>query len=663
MMIPLKLKYVLWLLPALLLFMPGMSIKAQNAPVTSVPVTGNAVPGLITVPVTVRGFNNIGAISLTLQYDYSVLNFIQGSKNPLLPGSFYVTDNDEGDGSRRITMGWYGAGITLPDSSYIMNLQFSYISGNTLLQWVDLGGSCEYADGNYAALNDIPTEEYYINGFICGAIAAPGTISGTGTVCQGQSGENYSIEPVPNATGYTWTCPEGAVIIAGQNTNSITVEYSDTAVSGNISVYGTNTCGSGPVTEFAVTVNELPDADAGTDLSIPYGTSTYLNAGPGGNGTFSYHWSPEELLVNPDVEDPQTVILTSTTIFSVVVTNLQSNCQAGDEMIVTITGGPLSVNPVAVPSSLCQGESSQLYSNAGGGSGIYSYEWSSDFPGSPPWTSSLPNPVVFPDSSRHYYLYVYDGYTSVTGTTATFVSPRPTSSISGGDSLCGLDATTTLQVDLTGMPPWNFSYSFGSTTVFITDVQETPYLITASDPGEYIITATEDANCTGTSYGSAVVTKYPIPATPEITQDLNELTSSACCGNQWYFNDNPIPGATEKTYVATESGLYFVVVTLNGCSSSPSEAVDFLVGISENCAGSFAFYPNPAKNKLYIQSKQEIKTNPEVSIFTTSGLLAGKFNLPDGNSFSIDISSLAPGMYFLMFSGDDVRGVGKLLVR
>ena len=64
------------------------------------------------------------------------------------------------------------------------------------------------------------------------------------------------------------------------------------------------------------------------------------------------------------------------------------------------------------------------------------------------------------------------------------------------------------------------------------------------------------------------------PLTPTIARQDSTLTSSANNGNQWYYNNNPINGATGKTYTATQPGTYGVVVTNNtGCSSAMASIV------------------------------------------------------------------------------------------
>ncbi len=90
-----------------------------------------------------------------------------------------------------------------------------------------------------------------------------GTISGTPIVCQGQTGFAYSIPAIANATAYVWTLPSGASIISGATTNTISVNFSPTASSGNITVYATNACGNGIASpNYAITISPLPITSA-----------------------------------------------------------------------------------------------------------------------------------------------------------------------------------------------------------------------------------------------------------------------------------------------------------------------------------------------------------------------------------------------------------------
>ncbi len=644
----------------------GASFGQGDAPVTTAATINEPDTGSITVPITVTGFNDIGAISLTLDYDYSVLNFVQGSQNPAIPGWFIITDNNLGNGFHRLLMGWFGSGISLPDSSSIMDIEFTYIAGTTTLAWYDDGGSCEYADGNYEELNDLPTEDFYINGYVCGAIGAPGTISGDSTVCRSATGIFYSTDTIPNATGYFWTVPSGAEIVAGQNTNAITVDYSDTAVSGPITVAGINPCDTGSSVQLAVTVNTLPVADAGNDTVIPYGTSTTLHAASGGPGSYSYYWTPPELLEDPNVQNPLTVILTTSNYFEVEVTDDSTSCQNTDDVLVSVSGGPLSVNPVAAPDEVCNGDTAQLFANAGGGSGDYTYLWTSSPAGNPPWSSEEENPLVSPDTSTLYHVEVDDGFTTTNGDTELTVHALPTAAISGGDTLCG-DDSTILTIDLTGTADWDIIYSNGNTTWQVTGIDSTPYLLHVSDSGTYVLLEVEDANCTGTTSGSAVVEKYPVPDTPVITQEGDELSSDIALGNQWYLDDAPIEGANQQVYTAVAYGSYYDIVTINTCSSDTSNVIYVLIiGMEEIKTDGFLIVPNPAKGQIMLRTNSSFTGELKVELFAVSGtrVRAYRVSFTGGNtSPALDIGSLGKGLYFLRITGEGVQFSGKLVVR
>jgi len=88
--------------------------------------------------------------------------------------------------------------------------------------------------------------------------SASEAITGLTTVCQGQSSVTYTVPVITNATSYIWTLPTGAS--GTSNTNSITVNFGTSALSGAVTVKGTNSCGNGTASSLAVTVNPLPAA-------------------------------------------------------------------------------------------------------------------------------------------------------------------------------------------------------------------------------------------------------------------------------------------------------------------------------------------------------------------------------------------------------------------
>ena len=109
--------------------------------------------------------------------------------------------------------------------------------------------------------------------------AAAGNILGPNNVCIGATGVIYSVPAIAHATGYTWTVPSGITIVSGTNTDSITVNITTLAISGPITVMGTNSCGDGTVSpNFEVTVNPIP----ATPVITNSGDTLHSNA-PSGN--------------------------------------------------------------------------------------------------------------------------------------------------------------------------------------------------------------------------------------------------------------------------------------------------------------------------------------------------------------------------------------------
>ncbi len=112
------------------------------------------------------------------------------------------------------------------------------------------------------------------------------------------------------------------------------------------------------------------------------------------------------------------------------------------------------------------------------------------------------------------------------------------------------------------------------------------------------------------SYGEGAaatlaVTVHPVPETPVVTQNNNDLVSDAPAGNQWYDSGGLIAGAENPVYTPIANGSYYTIVTLSGCSSEPSNIVDYtLTGLSRvGDAFTVAAYPNPFKNELVIEAE------------------------------------------------------------
>ncbi len=171
-----------------------------------------------------------------------------------------------------------------------------------------------------------------------------------------------------------------------------------------------------------IEINSLPVVFAGIDQIIPNGTSTTIgDATATGNGTLTYSWMPDTLLVDPTVLNPTTVNLGETTTFILTVSD-ENGCENSDEITINITGGALAVNPVASSGEICEGDNIQFYASASGGSGDYTYTWTSDPPG---YSSDEENPVLIPTIGTTYIIEVGDGYSTIQDSINIIIHPLP----------------------------------------------------------------------------------------------------------------------------------------------------------------------------------------------------------------------------------------------
>jgi hypothetical protein len=118
---------------------------------------------------------------------------------------------------------------------------------------VSVDGCSSSSDSTAAIINPLPE--------------SADTISGITVVSQGQNPVNYTVPEITYATSYQWELPTGATGFS--TSNSITVEYEDSAVSGDISVKGTNFCGDGATSILAITVNSISLPSCQTPNYIP----------------------------------------------------------------------------------------------------------------------------------------------------------------------------------------------------------------------------------------------------------------------------------------------------------------------------------------------------------------------------------------------------------
>lgn len=84
----------------------------------------------------------------------------------------------------------------------------------------------------------------------------PDVISGQTSLCPQMKNTTYTINKIPYAEHYQWTLPDG--FIGESNSNSITIDLNNKAISGNIFVKGLNNCGESEASSILVEVQNNP---------------------------------------------------------------------------------------------------------------------------------------------------------------------------------------------------------------------------------------------------------------------------------------------------------------------------------------------------------------------------------------------------------------------
>ena len=355
-----------------------------------------------------------------------------------------------------------------------------------------------------------------------------GTIIGPDSVCQGQANVSFSVPSITNAVGYSWSLPPGATITAGNNTNTISVTFSTSASSGNMSVFGTNACGIGTNSPLKlVTIKLLPFA-AGTITgsdSVCKNTTGIVYSLPLISNATTYFWN---------VPSGASIITGSTT--NTITVNYGATATSGN-----ITGrgvnacgfGPLSTFPVqvfAMPAAagtitgidtVCQGESGIIFSvptitNA------TSYIW------------SLPSgaTVVSGDSTSsitvNFSASATSGILTVTG-----VSPCGNGTVSSNHTIVVIALTAptiTQHVDTLISSPSSY-YQWNLNGSPIPGATGQTYLFPAN--GNYSVTITDANGCSSTS---------------AVLNVLNFGINDKIYENTIQVFPNPFSGTTELSY-------------------------------------------------------------------------------------------------------------------
>lgn len=184
----------------------------------------------------------------------------------------------------------------------------------------------------------------------------------------------------------------------GQTSAQITVTPDGTVTENVYTVTVTDDCGRIATAEVIVYFIplEAPVADAGDDITVLCAGDqvTLSGSGEGGALPYSYNWistgSSQTINVSPEV----------TTVYQLQITDACGGISEIVSVQVTVPIYDPVVVSIPTATSLCPGDSQTLEAAVTGGTGVYTYDWSTG--------SNNSSTVVSPGSSENYSVTVVD---------------------------------------------------------------------------------------------------------------------------------------------------------------------------------------------------------------------------------------------------------------
>ena len=359
---------------------------------------------------------------------------------------------------------------------------------------------------------------------------------------------NGAVTTSPAVWSFTWTAPAAG-------TGSVTF-YGAFAITMSTTQLSTLVVNEASTPTLTATATANP-------LAVVAGGNSQLNVtASGGTGSYSYSWTSVPVGFTSTLQNPMVTPATTTAYTAHVTSGTQT---ANSPVTVTVIPA-LSATASANPASILQGGSSQLNVAASGGTGSYSYSWSSVPAG---FTSTLQNPVVYPTGNTQYSVQVTSGTqtafssatVTVTPTLTAVASAAPNSIIQGGSSQ--------LNVSPSG-GTGSYSYSWTSVPAGFTSTLQNPVVYPTGNT-QYSVQVTSG---TQTAFSSATVT-----VTPALTAAASAAPNSIIQGGSSQLDVAVSGGTGSYTYSWTSVPAGFTS-TLQNPLVSPTASTTYSVAVT-----------------------------------------------------------------------------------
>ncbi|MCX6200092.1 MAG: PKD domain-containing protein [Bacteroidetes bacterium] len=557
-------------------------------------------------------------------------NATTASITNLAAGTYSVTVTDVNNCTAATTMVVGTAANTLTVTIQTTNAGCGFNNGtalalpNNVLSGISYAWSTSSTAGNIGSLAAGTYSVTVTNGNGCTASASATitnvasnisvTFNSSPAACS-QSTGSITATPTGGSGGYTysWTGGGTSATISNQAAGSYTVTVTDNSGCSSTAV-GTISNANAPTVSVTQT---SPSCFNGTNGSATASAS-------GGTPGYTYNWSSGVGTANASN-------LTGGSTYVVTVHD-QAQCIAVQS--VTITNPASLTVSVAATNALCGNQNGTATANVTGGTGSYTYHWSTN--GTSSGITNL--------GAGNYLITVTDAnQCSVTTSAQISNALAPNSILNPVNGTCQVAAQINLTVN-GGTGPFTYIWSNGATTK---DIQ-------GLNAGTFSVTITDANGCTNTN--SVAVTDASNVSVSFTSQNPTQGNSDGSVTANPSGGSGPYTylwntGSQLQTLLNIPAGTYTVTVTDNaGCSKVSSITISSPNGIAiVKDIALIKIYPNPTKDICNVYLELYETQNVNVEIFNNLGQQVWFKQMNDfkQGTEAVDVNKFSAGVYFI----------------
>lgn len=495
-------------------------------------------------------------------------------------------------------------------------------------------------------------------------------LNGPAEACSGRS---YSYTSDAGMSNYVWSVSAGGTITSGGGTNTVVVLW-NTPGAKTISVNYDNAYGcpalSPTVLNVSVSLSPVPTITGPDEVCAATENVVYTTE----SGFTGYTWSVSNGGIITGGNSTNTVTVNWTAAGNKFIAVDYSNadgCNALTPTIKYVTVNSLPAPLIFGEDTVCSGTQNVAYTTQANYS---NYVWTVSSGGTIASGQGTNDIVVNWNGSGNQTVSV--NYTNAFGCEAlepwvlnVFVKSKPAAAtaITGPNHLCTPAVGIVFSVPaIANAESYVWTLPSGTTVTAGANTSSITVDFAANAVSGIIKVFGFNTCGNGIASPDFNLQVNPTPATPVITRHGDTLVSSAVAGNQWYLDGVLIPGATDQKYVATQNGNYYVISTINGCSSAQSNVIEIVdVAVKLVLQEKLLVYPNPNHGEFTIEVITAASEDVNIQIYNSIGALIWKQDnvIISGNyTTKVDIHQLPDGVYMVALKNDHINLVKRVVI-